>query len=152
MQTKYALAALCPKAASGWASFCTTPKAAASKYEDNPPVVCGAILAAEDKNFFSYNGVGYSNIPGVLSKLRFKSLLGRLTKLGRRDAANSSPIFPQGGSRRSRPIRPHVAIASGSHEKRTQQRSSTLSGAAADERSHGANLLRSHCAGSRVPV
>jgi penicillin-binding protein 1A len=69
-----------------------------SKYQDIPPVVCGAILAAEDKNFFSHNGVDYSSIPRVLAKLRFKSLLGRLTKLGRRDAVNSSPIFPQGGS------------------------------------------------------
>jgi len=69
-----------------------------SKYEDIPPVVSGAILVAEDKNFFSHNGVDYSRIPRVLGKLRIRSLLGRLTKLGRRDAANSSPIFPQGGS------------------------------------------------------
>jgi len=34
----------------------------------------------------------------VLGKLRIRSLLGRLTKLGRRDVVNSSPIFPQGGS------------------------------------------------------
>ena len=69
-----------------------------SRYEDIPPVVSGAILAAEDKNFFSHNGVDYSSIPRVLSKLRIRSLLGRLTKLGRRDAVNNSPIFPQGGS------------------------------------------------------
>jgi penicillin-binding protein 1A len=69
-----------------------------SKYEDIPPVVSGAILAAEDKNFFSHSGVDYSSLARVLGKLRFKSLLGRLTKLGRRDAVNSSPIFPQGGS------------------------------------------------------
>src|SRR5216684_4971134 len=69
-----------------------------SKYEDIPPVVCGAILAAEDKNFFSHTGADYSRIPRVLGKLRIRSLLGRLTKLGRRDAVNSSPIFPQGGS------------------------------------------------------
>jgi penicillin-binding protein 1A len=69
-----------------------------SKFEDIPPVVSGAILAAEDKNFFSHNGVDYSSFPRVLSKLRITSLLGRLMKLGRRDAVNSSPIFPQGGS------------------------------------------------------
>lgn len=69
-----------------------------SRYEAIPPVVSSAILAAEDKNFFSHNGVDYSSIPRVLSKLRIRSLLGRLTKLGRRDAVNSSPIFPQGGS------------------------------------------------------
>jgi penicillin-binding protein 1A len=69
-----------------------------SKYEDIPPVVSGAVLAAEDKNFFSHNGVDYSRIPRVLGKLRIRSLLGRLTKLGLRDEVNSSPIFPQGGS------------------------------------------------------
>jgi penicillin-binding protein 1A len=69
-----------------------------SKYEDIPPVVRGAILAAEDKNFFSHSGIDYSRIPRVLGKLRIRSLLGRFTKLGRRDAVNSSPIFPQGGS------------------------------------------------------
>ena len=69
-----------------------------SRYEDIPPVVSGAILAAEDKNFFSHNGVDYSIIPRVLSKLRIRSLLGRFMKLGRRDAVNSSPLFPQGGS------------------------------------------------------
>jgi penicillin-binding protein 1A len=69
-----------------------------SRYEDIPPVVSNAILAAEDKNFFSHNGVDYSSIPRVLSKLRIRSFLGRFTKLGRRDAVNSSPIFPQGGS------------------------------------------------------
>jgi len=61
-------------------------------------VVSGASLAAEDKNCFSHNGVDYSSIPRVLSKLRITSLLGRLTKLGCRDVVNSSPIFPQGGS------------------------------------------------------
>ncbi len=69
-----------------------------SRYEDIPPVVCGAILAAEDKNFFSHSGVDYSRIPHVLGKLTIRSLLGRLTKLGRRDAVNNSSIFPQGGS------------------------------------------------------
>src|SRR6202162_4612015 len=69
-----------------------------SKYEDIPPVVRDAILAAEDKNFFSHSGVDYSCIPRVLGKLRIRNLLGRFTKLGRRDAVNSSSIFPQGGS------------------------------------------------------
>jgi penicillin-binding protein 1A len=69
-----------------------------SKYEDIPPVVRDAILAAEDKNFFSHSGVDYSRIPHVLGRLRIRSLLGRFTKLGRRDAVNSSSIFPQGGS------------------------------------------------------
>jgi len=41
-----------------------------SKYEDIPPVVRDAILAAEDKNFFSHSGVDYSRIPHVLGRLR----------------------------------------------------------------------------------
>jgi penicillin-binding protein 1A len=67
-------------------------------YEDVPPIVRGAILAAEDKNFFSHNGVDYSGFARVVSKLKILNLLGRLTKMGKRDAANSAAIFPQGGS------------------------------------------------------
>jgi penicillin-binding protein 1A len=67
-------------------------------YEDIPPVVRGAILAAEDKNFFSHSGVDYAGFARVLCKLRVWNLLGRLTKMGRRDTLNSAAIFPQGGS------------------------------------------------------
>jgi penicillin-binding protein 1A len=67
-------------------------------YEDVPPIVRGAIIAAEDKNFFSHNGVDYSGFARVMCKLRIVNLLGRLTKMGKRDAANSAAIFPQGGS------------------------------------------------------
>ena len=67
-------------------------------YEDVPPILRGAILAAEDKNFFSHNGIDYSGFARVLYKLKILNLLGRLTKLGKRDAANSAAIFPQGGS------------------------------------------------------
>jgi membrane peptidoglycan carboxypeptidase len=37
-------------------------------YRDIPPVVRDAILAAEDKNFFTHNGVDYSVIPRVSVK------------------------------------------------------------------------------------
>jgi penicillin-binding protein 1A len=67
-------------------------------YEDVPPIVRGAILAAEDKNFFSHNGIDYWGFARVVCKLRIGNLLGRLTKMGKRDAANSAAIFPQGGS------------------------------------------------------
>jgi len=67
-------------------------------YENIPPVVRYAILAAEDKNFFSHNGIDYSGFARVVCKLRILNLLGRLTKMGSRDAANSAAIFPQGGS------------------------------------------------------
>ncbi|MGA3096908.1 MAG: transglycosylase domain-containing protein [Bryobacteraceae bacterium] len=68
------------------------------RYEDIPPIVRGAILAAEDKNFFSHSGVDYTGFARVLCKLRIWNLLGRLTKMGRRDTLNSAAIFPQGGS------------------------------------------------------
>ena len=67
-------------------------------YADVPPIVRGAILAAEDKNFFSHNGIDYAGFARVMCKLRILNLLGRLTKMGKRDAANSAAIFPQGAS------------------------------------------------------
>jgi len=69
-----------------------------TRYADIPPIVRGAILAAEDKNFFSHSGVDYTGFARVLYKLKILNLMGRLTHMGRRDAANSSAIFPQGGS------------------------------------------------------
>ena len=69
-----------------------------TRYEDIPPVVRDAILAAEDKNFFSHSGVDYSGFARVLCKLKFRNLIGRLTKMGSRDSANTANIFPQGGS------------------------------------------------------
>jgi penicillin-binding protein 1A len=64
------------------------------KYEDIPPIVRDAILATEDKNFFTHSGVDYSVIPRVLSKVRIGALVSRLTKLRGKDEA----IFPHGGS------------------------------------------------------
>jgi membrane peptidoglycan carboxypeptidase len=69
-----------------------------SRYEEIPPVVRDALLAAEDKNFFSHSGVDYSGFARVLYKLRLGNLVGRLRRMGSRDAANNSAIFPQGGS------------------------------------------------------
>jgi len=66
-----------------------------TRYEDIPPVVREAILAAEDKNFFSHNGVDYSRIPRLLSKVRLGTLVSRGTRQGR---VNTRAIFPQGGS------------------------------------------------------
>ncbi len=67
-------------------------------YNDIPPIVRDAILAAEDKNFFSHNGVEYSGFARVVSKLRIRDLLARLTKMGSRDSLDIAAIFPQGGS------------------------------------------------------
>ena len=68
------------------------------KYEDIPPIVRDAILATEDKNFFTHSGIDYSVIPRVLSKVRIGILVARLTKLRREDEVNSPAIFPHGGS------------------------------------------------------
>jgi len=68
------------------------------KYDDMPPIVLAAILAAEDKNFFSHNGVDYSTIPRVLSKVRIGALVSHLTRSAGKEEMNSGGIFPQGGS------------------------------------------------------
>ena len=68
------------------------------KYEDIPPIVRDAILATEDKNFFTHSGVDYSGILRVLGKVRIGTLVARLIGLGRQDAVNGPVIFPQGGS------------------------------------------------------
>jgi penicillin-binding protein 1A len=69
-----------------------------TQYGDIPPIVRDAILAAEDKNYFSHNGVDYSRIPRVLSKVRVGTLLTRITRLGRQDKADSLVMLRQGGS------------------------------------------------------
>jgi penicillin-binding protein 1A len=68
------------------------------KYEDIPPIVREAILATEDKNFFTHNGVDYSVIPRVISKVRIGSLVARLTKFRWENKVNRPAIFPHGGS------------------------------------------------------
>jgi penicillin-binding protein 1A len=69
-----------------------------TQYDDIPPIVRDAILATEDKRFFSHNGVGYSSIPRVLSKIRLGAFVGRLATGGRHDNTSGRAIFPQGGS------------------------------------------------------
>jgi penicillin-binding protein 1A len=69
-----------------------------TRCEEIPPIVRDAILAAEDKNFFSHSGVDYSGIPRVVRKVRVDSLLARLLRSGKQDEAKSPAIFPQGGS------------------------------------------------------
>ena len=69
-----------------------------TKYEDIPPIVRDAILAAEDKNFFSHSGVDYSIILRVLGKVRIAALVARLVRMGGQDEVNGPAIFPQGGS------------------------------------------------------
>jgi len=68
------------------------------QYEDIPPIVRDAIVAAEDKHFFSHNGVDYSCLPRVVSKVRVDALMARLATGGRHDNTSGRAIFPQGGS------------------------------------------------------
>lgn len=69
-----------------------------TRYQDMPPVVRDAILAAEDKRFFSHNGVDYVSVPRVLAKVRMGMLVGRLFRGGEHDELRGSALFPQGGS------------------------------------------------------
>jgi len=69
-----------------------------ARYEDIPRIVREAILAAEDKRFFSHNGVDYFSLPRVLGKVRIGMLAGRLVRGGRHDEVDGAALFPQGGS------------------------------------------------------
>jgi penicillin-binding protein 1A len=69
-----------------------------TQYADIPPIVRDAILAAEDKRFFSHSGVDYSSIPRVITKVRVGAWGTRLATGGRRDNMPGRAIFPQGGS------------------------------------------------------
>jgi membrane peptidoglycan carboxypeptidase len=69
-----------------------------TRYEDIPPIVRDAILAAEDKRFFSHNGIDYVSVPRVLGKVRVGMLAGRLVRGGRHDEVDGAALFPQGGS------------------------------------------------------
>src|SRR5688572_2903996 len=61
-------------------------------FEEVPPILREAILAAEDKNFFSHSGVEYSAIPRVVRTTVQNSLSAWWKGDGFR------PHFPQGGS------------------------------------------------------
>jgi len=67
-------------------------------YEDIPPVARDAIVATEDKRFFTHNGVDYSTIPRVLRRVRTATLLARIVGRGPAAEADAPAIFPQGGS------------------------------------------------------
>jgi len=69
-----------------------------TKYEDIPPIVRDAIIAAEDKNFFSHSGFDNSGFTRALCKIKILNLMGRLTHIGEQNKLNNAAIFPQGGS------------------------------------------------------
>ena len=61
-------------------------------YDEVPPILRQAILAAEDRNFFSHSGVEYRSLPRVIRKSAEHSLAAWWRGEGLR------PRFPQGGS------------------------------------------------------
>jgi penicillin-binding protein 1A len=69
-----------------------------TQYRDIPPIVQQAILAAEDKRFFSHNGVDYLSVPRVIGKVRMGAWGMRMATGGSRDNMSGPAIFPQGGS------------------------------------------------------
>ena len=69
-----------------------------ARYEDIPPIVRDAILSAEDKRFFSHNGIDYTSLPRVIAKVRVGMLVGRLVRRGRHDEVQGAALFRQGGS------------------------------------------------------
>ena len=69
-----------------------------TKYEDIPPIVRDAIIATEDKRFFSHSGVDYSAIPRVLGKVRIGALAASFIGLGGQEEGKSLTLLPQGGS------------------------------------------------------
>jgi penicillin-binding protein 1A len=62
-------------------------------YDEVPPVLRHAILAAEDKNFFSHSGVEYQALPRVVYKTAVHSLAA-----WRKGGFDFRLRFPQGGS------------------------------------------------------
>lgn len=69
-----------------------------TQYGDIPPIVRDAILAAEDKRFFSHDGIDYASLPRVLLKVRSGPWLARLVSAGRDDRLTGRGMFSQGGS------------------------------------------------------
>ena len=69
-----------------------------TQYADIPPVVRDAILAAEDKRFFSHDGVDVYSLPRVIGKVRIGAWAKWLAAGPGRDNNAGRAVFPQGGS------------------------------------------------------
>jgi penicillin-binding protein 1A len=69
-----------------------------TSYDDIPPIVRDAILATEDKRFFSHNGADYFSVTRMIVKVRVGAWGTRLATRGRHDNTSGRAIFPQGGS------------------------------------------------------
>jgi penicillin-binding protein 1A len=68
------------------------------RFEEIPDVVRGAILSAEDENFFSHSGVDYSVFLRLLAKTNVRALAAHFTISNDEDASKRPLVFPQGGS------------------------------------------------------
>jgi penicillin-binding protein 1A len=68
------------------------------EYDEIPPVVREAILAAEDKNFFSHSGIDYAAFPRVVWKTVATSVSASWRHSVAEHRLAPSVIFPQGGS------------------------------------------------------
>ncbi len=67
-------------------------------YDEIPPVVRDAILAAEDKNFFSHSGIDGGAFPRVAWKTLASSLAASWGRSTREHRLAATVVFPQGGS------------------------------------------------------
>jgi penicillin-binding protein 1A len=68
------------------------------QYKDIPGVLRGAILSAEDENFFSHAGVDYSAFPRLIGKTNVRALFSRGGGPNGENAGERAAAFPQGGS------------------------------------------------------
>ncbi len=68
------------------------------RFEEIPDVMRGAILSAEDENFFSHSGVDYSVFLRLLAKTNVRALAAHFTTTNDQDASKRPLVFPQGGS------------------------------------------------------
>lgn len=69
-----------------------------TQYADIPAVVRNAILAAEDKRFFSHDGVDLHSLPRIITKVRLGAWATWLAAGSGRDNDAGRAVFPQGGS------------------------------------------------------
>ncbi len=68
------------------------------RYDEIPPVVREAILATEDKNFFSHSGIDYTAFPRVVWKTFASSASATWHGSVRERRLAPTVVFPQGGS------------------------------------------------------
>ena len=120
-----------------------------TQYADIPPIVRDAILAAEDKRFFSHNGVDYFSIPRVIGKVRLGAWATRLATAGRRDNMPRPGDLPAGrlddhAAARARRVSPAPDVAGKQlpAPERRPPASRAVVGDRRAERQHGAPEAR----------